>query len=213
MAAYLPWVTCGTGLLLGSLSVLVAERAAGDLPLRSARTRTAVWLATSVAVGGLYLVGWLRFGATSMLATWCWVCSLGISLALADLYFRRLPFALVAAFGAGGAATFLAAAVADGRWGRLAFACGAAAAVFAAAVAVQMALPDHTGGGDTALYGVLALYLGWFGWAGLFRGLLIASGLTAVVGLVVAACSGCARTRFPAGPSLLAGAFASVLLA
>ncbi|WP_275293518.1 methyltransferase [Amycolatopsis sp. La24] len=213
MTSVLPWVTGGAGLVLGPLSVAVSERVTGPLPFRSARARVAAVLAISVAIGGLYCVGWLKFGATSVLVTWCWACLLGISLALADLSYRRLPFALVTTMGAGGLVTFVAAAIVRGEWSRLVLACGSAAVVFVAASAVQVLLPRHTGGGDTALYGVLALYLGWFGWAGLIRGLAVASCLTAIVGLVVAAHSRNWKTRFPAGPSLLAGALAGLLIA
>ncbi|WP_245787774.1 hypothetical protein [Amycolatopsis saalfeldensis] len=100
----------------------------------------------------------------------------------------------------------------DEVWTQFGFACTAAAAVFALAALVQMLASGHTGGGDTALYSALALYLGWFGWDGLLRGLLIACGLTGVVALAVAVSFKSMNSRFPAGPSLLVGALMSILV-
>ncbi|WP_376765998.1 methyltransferase [Amycolatopsis pithecellobii] len=165
----------------------------------------------STATATLCLAGWFRFGTAPVLLAWCWACALGGGLALTDLRCRRLPFPLVAAFAGGGMVALLGAAVIEERWSQLGFACGAAVAVFALAALVQAWAPNHTGGGDTALYGALALYLGWFGLDGLLRGLLMASGLTAVVALVVAVCSRRMNSQFPAGPSLLAGALVAML--
>jgi len=106
----------------------------------------------------------------------------------------------------------LGATLFDGVWPRFGFACVAAVLVFVLGKLIQVVAPEHTGGGDTALYAALAFYLGWFGWDGLLRGLLIASGLTAVVALAVAVSSKSMNSRFPAGPSLLAGALVSMLL-
>ncbi|MFE0024094.1 methyltransferase [Amycolatopsis sp. NPDC059021] len=176
----------------------------------SRRINTAM---VSGVTASLCVLGWTRFGATSMLLAWCWACALGLSLALVDLRCRRLPFALTAVFAGGGAVVLFGTAVVDGRWTQLAFAYGVSAVVLALALLVQVCAPEHTGGGDTALYGALALYLGWGGWEALLRGLLVASGLTAMVAFVVVMCSGRVNSRFPAGPSLLAGALASMLFA
>ena len=124
-----------------------------------------------------------------------------------------MPFALVTALAGGDLAVWLAAAVVEGLWTRLGFACTAAVAVFAVAMLVQLWVPEHTGGGDSALYGAIALHLGWFGWDGLLRGLLTASAVTAAVALVVAARFRSMNSRFPAGPPLLAGALLSTLIA
>ncbi|ASR36612.1 methyltransferase [Prauserella marina] len=169
-------------------------------------------MSASVVVVALWVAGWVRFGATPELLAWCWACGLGTSLVVTDLRLRRLPFPLVAAFAGGVAMALFGAAAAEAAWARFGFACLAAVAVFALAFVVQWCFPGHTGGGDTALYGALALYLGWFGWDGLLTGLLAASGLTALVGLVVAVFSRNMGSRFPAGPSLIIGALASIVL-
>ncbi|MFF5990647.1 A24 family peptidase [Prauserella flavalba] len=134
-------------------------------------------------------------------------------LTITDVRSGRLPFPIVAAMTAGGLACLTMAAAAENRWTNLGFACGAALGVLAMAAAVQAVAPEHTGGGDTALYGAVALYLGWFGWNVLATGLLLAAGLTAVVAIAVAVVTHQARARFPAGPSVLAGALLGMLFA
>lgn len=199
--------------MTGPAVLLAAERATDVSLVGLGKGRAAVAAATSAGAVALYLAGWSRFGTTPALLAWCWACALGGSLALADLRCRRLPFPLVAALAGGGLVVLLGVAVVDGRWGRFAFAGCAAVTVFVVAALVQALAPGHTGGGDTALYGALALYLGWFGWDGLQRGLLMATGCTAVVAVLVALCSRRMKTTFPAGPSLLVGALSSMLMA
>ncbi|MFD9963994.1 methyltransferase [Amycolatopsis sp. NPDC058986] len=207
------WMTGTAGLLAGPVVVQVTERAAGVPLLDFGWPRRITTAMISVLTATLWVLGWTRFGATLVLLAWCWVCALGLSLALVDLRCRRLPFALTAAFAGGGAAVLFGTAAVDERWTQLAFAYGASAVVLVLALLAQVCAPEHTGGGDTALYGALALYLGWGGWEALLRGLLIASGLTAMVAFVVVMCSRRMNSRFPAGPSLLAGALASMLFA
>ena len=207
-----PWAVGAAALLAGPILVGVAERMIGS-PLAGSWVRAAMVAAVSVVTAASWVVGWVRFGTTPVLLAWCWACALGCSLVITDVRCRRLPFPLVAAFAGGGMVALLAAAAVDGRWARFGFACAAGVVVCALAGLVQAATPDHTGGGDTALYGAVALFVGWFGWEGLLRGLLWASGLTAVVALVVAICSRRLDARFPAGPSLLAGALLSMVIA
>lgn len=213
VVSMVPWVISAVGLVAGPALVKTAERAVSSPLAASGHERAAVPAIVSMATAALCWVGWFRFGATPVWLAWCWACAWGWTLVLTDLRRRRLPFPLVAAFAGGGVVALLGAAVIEERWSQLGFACGAAVVVFVLAALVQVCAPEHTGGGDTALYGALALYLGWSGWEGLLRGLLMASGLTAVVALVVAACSRRMNSRFPAGPPLLAGALASMLVA
>ncbi|MFE6612011.1 methyltransferase [Amycolatopsis sp. NPDC057786] len=177
------------------------------------RARFAVAATMSTATAAASWIGWLRMGTTPSWLVWCWVCALGCGLALTDLRCRRLPFPMVTALAGGCAVAFFGITLMDETWSRFGFACAAAVVAFGLASLVQVFAPDHTGGGDTALYGALALFLGWFGWDGLLRGLLIATGLTAVVALVVAVSSKSVNSTFAAGPSLLGGALVSVLMA
>ena len=196
----------------GPALLAATERTTGTVVVTGRLARIALPVAMSLMTAVLCWAGLSRLGATPIWLAWCWACALGCGLALTDLRCRRLPFPLVAALAGGGAVFMLWATVIDGTWFRFGFACMAMVAVLGLALLVQMCAPEHTGGGDTALYAALALYLGWFGWDGLLRGLLVASGLTALVALVVAVSSRSMKSRFPAGPPLLAGALVSILL-
>ncbi|WP_409496091.1 methyltransferase [Amycolatopsis sp. cmx-11-12] len=212
----MPILECTVGigsLVAGPASLAAAERTTSTVLVTGVRTRFVVAATMSVATATASWIGWLRMGTTPSWLVWCWVCALGFGLALADLRCRRLPFPMVTTLAGGCAVAFFSVALIDGVWSRFAFASAAAVVAFGLASLVQVCAPDHTGGGDTALYGALALFLGWFGWDGLLRGLLIASGLTAVVALVVAVSSKSVNSTFAAGPSLLGGALVSVLVA
>jgi leader peptidase (prepilin peptidase)/N-methyltransferase len=209
----LAWTAGAAILAAGPALLAAAERTTGTSLMAPGLARFAVAVALATVNAGLCWIGWLRFGTTPIWLGWCWACALGCALVLTDLRCRRLPFPLVAAFVGGGVIALVAAAVLEERWSQLGFAYGAAVVVFALAALVQAWAPTHTGGGDTALYGALALYLGWFGLEALLQGLLLASGLTAVVALVVAVCSRRMNSQIPAGPPLLVGALVSMLLA
>ncbi|WP_235079378.1 methyltransferase [Amycolatopsis orientalis] len=213
VVSMVPWAVGAVGLMAGPALVRIAERAVGSPLTAPGLARAVMPAVVSTVTAVLCWAGWFRFGVTPIWLAWCWACALGCGLVLTDLRCRRLPFPLVAAFAGGGVIALFGAAALEERWSQLGFACGAAVVVFALAALVQAWAPNHTGGGDTALYGALALYLGWFGLEGLLRGLLMVSGLTAVVALVVAVCSRRMNSRFPAGPPLLAGALVSMLVA
>ncbi|WP_244287187.1 methyltransferase [Amycolatopsis rubida] len=205
--------------VLGAASVVAgpcllaaAERTTGTTVAASRSARTALTAGMSVAAAGLGCIGLPKLGATPIWVAWCWACALGCGLTLTDLRCRRLPFPMVAALAGGGAALLLFDAIVHGTWIRFGFACASMVALLGLALLVQVCAPEHTGGGDTALYAALGLYLGWFGWDGLLRGLLIASGLTALVALAVTLSSKSMNSRFPAGPPLLVGSLASILL-
>ncbi|KAA9159480.1 methyltransferase [Amycolatopsis acidicola] len=189
-----------------------AERTTRTLLLAPTRARFAAAISISTITVLLSWLGWRSFGMTPTWLAWCWAAALSCGLVLTDIRCQRLPFPLVTALAAGLIAPMLGAALIDGDWSRFRFACVAGATVFTIAVLVQLCAPTHTGGGDTALYGAIALFLGWFGWAGLMRGLLMASILTGVVALLIGVSSRSMNSRFPAGPSLLAGALLSILL-
>ncbi|MGC7093953.1 methyltransferase [Amycolatopsis lurida] len=207
------WAMVAGSLAAGPVMLVAAERATGTVLVAPGSTRRAVAAVMSVSTTALCCAGWLKFGTTLDWVAWCWACALACGLVLTDLTCRRLPFRLVVTLAGGVGLVLLGATLACGGWNRFGVACTAAVHVGVPVVLVQMWVPEHTGGGDTALYAALALYLGWFGWDGLLRGLLIATGLTALVALAVAVWSRSMNSQFAAGPSLLAGALASILLA
>ncbi|AGM07073.1 prepilin peptidase [Amycolatopsis keratiniphila] len=207
-------VAVGTGSLVAGPALLAAaKRTTGTALVTGLWAQVAVAATMSAATVAASWIGWLRLGATPSWPVWCWACALGIGLALTDLRCRRLPFPMVTALAGGCAILFFGIALMDRAWSRFGFACVAAVVIYGLVSLVQICAPNHTGGGDTALYGALALFLGWFGWDGLLRGLLFASGLTAVIALVVAVSSKSKHATFAAGPSLLGGALASVVVA
>lgn len=200
-------------LVAGPVLLSVAERTTNTELGTGVRPRFTVAAMMSAATAAASWIGWIRLGATPSWLAWCWVWALGLGLALTDLRSRRLPFPMVTTLAGGCAVVFFSVALMDGAWSRFGFACTSAGITFGLASLTQVFAPDHTGGGDTALYGALALFLGWFGWDGLLRGLLLATGLTAIVALVVAVSSKSVNSTFAAGPSLLGGALVSVLMA
>ncbi|HWD05821.1 MAG TPA: prepilin peptidase [Amycolatopsis sp.] len=210
MMLILAW---GVASVVAGPSVLAAaERSTGATLVPGPFARTALAASMSMLLAGLGWIALSRLGATPIWVAWCWACALACGLTLTDLRCRRLPFPMVAALAGGGAAILLFDAIVHRSWSRLGFACASMVAVLGFSLLVQVCAPEHTGGGDTALYAALGLYLGWFGWDGLVRGLLIASGFTALVAIAVAVSSKSMNSRFPAGPPLLIGSLVSILL-
>ncbi len=212
MTLILALVLAVASAVAGPCLLAAAERTTGATLARGPSARTALTAGISILLAGLGWIALSRLGATPIWAAWCWACALACGLTLTDSRCRRLPFPMVTALAGGGAAIFLFDAIVHGTWFRLGFAYASMVAVLGFASLVQVCAPEHTGGGDTALYAALGLYLGWFGWDGLLRGLLIASGFTALVAIVVAVSSKSMNSRFPAGPPLLAGSLISMLL-
>lgn len=210
--------SAGIGLLLGPALATWAYRAS-----RSTRSRSPAWwrgggapgrvVATVSAVTSLlFALLALRYAGSATWPAWCWLVVTGVVLATIDIRLRRLPYRATAAMAIGGGLALAAAAAVEGGWSQFVSAVLSAAVVLTIAAAVQLLWPGHTGGGDTMLYAALALYLGWFGVSGLLRGLLLATGLTALVALVVWAARRQSSATFPAGPSLIAGALLAVML-
>jgi leader peptidase (prepilin peptidase)/N-methyltransferase len=204
------------GALLGPLAAGAAYRCTdpetGPGWWRGAGVPAGQLAATAAGCGLLAGAVAARAGSIAVVLAWCWLVLTGVALSITDLRRRRLPHPLTAALAVGGVLLLAAAAATEARWSQWSTAALAGLVVFATAAVVQLLFPVHTGGGDTALYGALAVYLGWFGWSGLLRGLFIATALTALVALAVWAVRG--RTAsFPAGPSLIAGTVIAVLTA
>lgn len=172
------------------------------------------WQVTAMAAvaGALFGALGFRFAGSATLPAWSWLAATGMMLAIIDLRCRRLPHPLTAATAVGGVLLLGLAAAVENRWPQLVLALAAGAVVFLGALLLQLAFPAHTGGGDTALYGALALYLGWFGWAGLVRGGLLATGLAALAAIIVGLRHRRWTATFPAGPPLIAGTLAAILV-
>lgn len=206
------------GLALGPALAAWAERAIAHAPVfaagwwRGGEAPITLIVVMTLAAAVLFAAFAFRFTDATVLA-WCWMAATGLVLAVVDLRARRLPHRVTAAMALGGFVSLgIAAAIGD-RWGDLLSAVGSGMVVWLIAVLVQVTAPTHVGGGDTALYAALALNLGWFGLTGLLRGLVLATVLTALVAVIVWIRHRSMTATFPAGPPLIAGALAGIVLA
>lgn len=206
------------GVALGPALAAWADRTVRETPVLAAgwwhggESSASQIAIVSLVTGGLFGTFAYRFGESPTLAAWCWLSATCIVLAVVDVRCRRLPHRITALTTMGGALVLATAAAIENSWASLTHALLAGAAVFLMMLVVQLLAPSHTGGGDTALYGALAMHLGWFGWTSLVLGLALATGLTALAGLVVLIARKSVAASYPAGPSLVAGSLAGILL-
>lgn len=210
-------VAAGAGLLLGPILTTWAERVApSNLETavgwwRGGGASARVITVVSISTGALLAMVTVWHGGTAALAAWWWLVVTGVVLATIDIRHRRLPRRETAAMAIGGVLALGGAAAVEGRWDQFAWAILSGLVVLAVAAAVQLTFPGHTGGGDTSLYGALALYLGWFGLPGLLRGLLLATFLTALLAVIVWTRRRTGSATFPAGPTLIVGAIIVII--
>lgn len=206
------------GLTLGPALAAWAERAIIRAPVfspgwwRGGGAPITLVIAVMVSAGLLFAAFAARF-TDATLPAWCWLVGTGLVHVVVDLRARRLPHEVTAAMALGGLVSLAVAAAISDRWGDLVVAVASGVVVLLIAVLVQVLAPAHVGGGDTALYAALALHLGWFGLTGLLRGLVLATVLTALVAIVVGIRRRSMTATVPAGPPLIAGVLASILLA
>lgn len=196
---------------LAMVSIAAAERSSGWWrPRRIGATRAA---ATAGFAGTLSALA--ACSAETVLAgvgavVLAWICSV---LAVVDVEHHRLPDPLVVA-AAGATSWFVAAGVVSGGWHVLIPAVGAGLIAFVVLYAAAFASPGGVGLGDVKLGGVLAGYLGWFGWphvvVGIAGGFVIAGLWAACLLLLGRAHRG---THIPLGPFLVAATFAAAALA
>jgi leader peptidase (prepilin peptidase)/N-methyltransferase len=206
------------GLLLGPFLAGLTLRIPADEPVLTAdgwrggaaspaRRAWVSVLAAAVlgAVGG-------GIGAEPALPAYLWLGAIGLTLAVIDIDCHRLPDRLTLPAYPVGLVLLGAAALAQHEPAALGRALLAAAAVAGLFLVLVLISPRSLGLGDVKLAGVLAMHLGFLGWAelvlGLFAGFLV--GAVAAVTLLAA---GRARWRSDVafGPSLLAGALAAVV--
>jgi leader peptidase (prepilin peptidase)/N-methyltransferase len=149
----------------------------------------------------------LRLGATWVLPALLLLAAAGIALALIDLEFGRLPFAITVPLLGALALLLVPAGIADG-WSAAGTALLSAVAWIAVYGGIWLATTGRgMGFGDVVLAPSLGLALGWLGWGPSLVGLLAGFGLGALIGVALIA-SGRAqrRTAVPFGPYMLGGA-------
>ncbi|MGW4895061.1 prepilin peptidase [Kitasatospora sp. NPDC004240] len=169
-------------------------------------------------VEALTVAVFAALAARTQLALWpaaLWTAALGVVLGLTDARVRRLPYPLTAALAAGLAPLLAVAALLDGRPGVL-----VRCLLVALAAGVLFELPAWfglMGGGDSPLALSLGALLGWYGWGAALSGLFAACLLAGLWGSGRALVALVRRERvrgleLPAGPFLLLGALAAVLV-
>lgn len=168
-----------------------------------------VELAAAGAVVGAG-VGW-RLGLEPLLATWVYLCAVGLTLAYVDARTRLLPTRIIApSYGIVVALVMTAAAV-DQDAQLLRRAVTGWAIMGGLYLLMWLVYPRGLGYGDVRLSGLLGIGLAAVGWgtlgAGLYAGFLF--GGVGGLGLLLTCRS--TRRSFPFGPSMLAGAFVAVL--
>jgi leader peptidase (prepilin peptidase) / N-methyltransferase len=165
-------------------------------------------LVMSALVAGLlgtvagYAAGW-----TAALPAFLAFAMLSTPLVLVDVQHHRLPDRLVAPAAICALALLALAAAVRSDWPALGRAVAAGGIVFALFCAVSLTSPASMGLGDVKLAGVIALYLGWLGWARVFYGVFAGFVLGAVVAVaLVGGRRATLKSYIALGPALIAGA-------
>jgi len=140
-----------------------------------------------------------------------YLSAISIALAAIDLDVRRLPNAIVLpAYPVGGLLLSLAAVLAGEVERLLVAAVGMVASLLFYGV-LWFAKPGGMGLGDVKLAGVLGMYLGYFGWAGLAVGVAAAFLLGGAFGIALMLLGRAGRkTTVPFGPWMLLGAWIGI---
>jgi len=147
------------------------------------------------------------------LPAWVYLSAVGVLLGFVDWRTKLLPYRIVApSYAVVGLLLVLATAmtrdISAGTRALIAW-----VATFAAFFLLNLIHPAGMGYGDVRLSGLLAMALGWLGWAELVVGLYAGFLLGAVVGGVLALARVVDRKSYPFGPFMLAGAWVGVLAA
>lgn len=174
--------------------------------------RRPMWVAAAGAAT-LALIAW-RIGPDAALPAYLYLGAVGVVLAFIDVAIRRLPDPLTLPSYAIGAALLGVAAVVTRDGGTRYLHALAGMGALAVFYAVQwFFLPDQIGLGDVKLAGVLGLYLGWLGLAGVVLGVFaihVLGGLYA--GALLAARRADRKATVPFGPFMLAGTLIAILV-
>jgi leader peptidase (prepilin peptidase)/N-methyltransferase len=153
-----------------------------------------------------------RFGVQPDVVAFCFMGTLGVSLAAIDISVQRLPDRLtLPAYPVLATLLFMAALVQhDAR--ALVRALGGGVVLTAAYLILALLSPGQLGGGDVKLAGLAGLTLGWLGWPALLAGAVLGFALSAMVSLVLLAMRRVTlRSQLSFGPFLLGGALLAIL--
>jgi leader peptidase (prepilin peptidase)/N-methyltransferase len=169
------------------------------------------WLAVTAAVAA-GTVG-LVLGLDAVVATWVYVCSIGIVLAYIDWHTRLLPFVLVAPSYVVVAALVALAALVEQDAHLLVRAAAGWLLSFGAFLLMWAVHSGGIGYGDVRLSGVLGMALAAVGWQQLVVGLYAAFVFGAVAGGLLLLARRPGSTTFPFGPFMFVGGWFGVVSA
>jgi leader peptidase (prepilin peptidase)/N-methyltransferase len=157
----------------------------------------------SAVVGG-------RLGWTPALLFLLYLVPVGVALALIDWRTRYLPSKLILPSYAVVGGLAVVASVLGQDWPELLSAAIGCAVTFSVFFAMWFVAPRAMAFGDVRLSGLLALALGWLGYAQLVLGFLTAFFLMSVGGVLLAVTKVFHKKHVPFGPFLVGGAFLGV---
>jgi len=188
------------------------EEADDDKPAYAALAATpglAGWSAAAAALvaGSVGAV----LGADWSLPVWVYLSIVGVALAFIDWRTKLLPYRIVAPSYVVVGLLLVGAALMAQDKDPLIRAAIAWVATFAVFFLLNLIHPRGMGYGDVRLSGLLAMALGWLGWAQLAVGLYSGFLLGAVVGGGLALARVVDRKSYPFGPFMLAGAWLGVV--
>lgn len=199
------------GILLSPLAELLIARALprlGGLPPLTTRITTAVL--TGLLCGTLAL----RLGMEWSLPAYLLLAVLGVQLARIDVAHHLLPNPLVLTLLLAGLALLFVGSFAAAEWAGLLRAAAGAAILFVIFLILALISPKGIGMGDVKLAAPVGLYLGYLGWSQLFYGGALGFVLGGILSVVLIRLKRAnLRSEVAFGPSMLAAAVATVLLA
>lgn len=171
--------------------------------------RLGAWCAVAAAVVASSIGAVL--GADWSLPVWIYLSVVGVGLAYVDWRTKLLPYRMVAPSYPIVALLVVGAAFATQDREALIRSALAWGATFAVFFGLWFVHPAGMGYGDVRLSGVLALALGWLGWAQLFIGVYAGFLLGALVGSALALAKVVDRRSYPFGPFMLVGTWVGVV--
>lgn len=153
-----------------------------------------------------------RFGGQPDVVAFCFMGTLGVSLAAIDISVQRLPDRLTLPAYPVLATLLLVAALVQHDPRALVRALCGSMMLAAGYLVLALLRPGHLGGGDVKLAGLAGLTLGWLGWPVLLAGAVLGFVLSAMVSLVLLAARRITlHGQICFGPFLLGGALLAIL--
>jgi leader peptidase (prepilin peptidase) / N-methyltransferase len=183
--------------------------------LRRCHDITVGWrdaVAVTVITVAVLMAVCVRWAGDPALVAWWWLALTGLALTVIDTAQHRLPHPWVLAMACGGLGGFTLASANSGRWWPLGRACTAGVVVLAVGIVLHVVLAGHLGGGDVTLTAALAVFLGWLSWQAVLFGVLAGVVVLGLCAGWVWLSTGHRSCRIPAGPSLIAGTWISLLI-